>query len=55
MTIKQVCERLNISRSMVYKLIAAGKIEPLPMPPYLSKRGKVLFDSAQIEKLARGN
>jgi predicted DNA-binding transcriptional regulator AlpA len=49
--IKEVMDRLKISRTTVYSLMEEGKIKPIEKPSYLKKPAKLQFRESDIDKL----
>lgn len=52
MTANEVCETLGFSMMTLYRRMAEGALVPLPKPPHLKRRRRLLFDRAAIEALA---
>ncbi len=48
---QEVMRLLGISRPILYRLIAEGKLTPSEKSPLLTKRGRLDFDPEEVAKL----
>ena len=53
LTMREVLERLRMSRSSLYNFINKGKIKPVEKPPYLKKTGRVQFTEEEVERFLK--
>lgn len=51
---QETLARLKVSRKTLYALMERGKIKPIDKPAFLTKRPKLLFHEADVEKLLSG-
>jgi predicted site-specific integrase-resolvase len=49
--VKEVTNRLKISRTTLYQLMKEGKIKPVDKPSYLKKPAKLQFRESDVNKL----